>query len=501
MTSHRHRLVCALALLACAVSLTATRARNEQRPDQGAPQPATAPLDDRALGDALCPIVYQVDRSPSPRGYRYIFYGNGFFINKSGYLLTAAHVLSQLRGGQPSLLLRTAGAAPRFVQAAVVAIDRDHDVALLLATPNPFSADFAVSSLPLDGDIPKPGRSVLAAAVRPVKPRDAYTLDSAIEERSPGEVLDYEFSELAKGPVDTELFLFGHAVQPGQSGAPVLSLDSHEVVGLVEGQWLRDSATALAAPRDRSAAADTALLAPGEAAATPGAVIPIHYAIALLQQRGVDWRRELEHANSGDATDQTAAAWPAPLSLIAPPYPQSLFGGEVVLDALIGHTGTLSDIKVGHGDEPFLDKALAAIRTWTFAPPHSDASSPEPRIAIVFQFVQPYVPPRSSTVHHYDVHSPSATRDSSAVPLTTVEPLYPATGGAEGSVILYESIDREGRIASVQVAQGLDSLSASALAAAKEWRFAPAGHSGSAIESAAIVVFTFRHPLATSHAR
>jgi len=500
MTSHRHRLVCALALLACAVSLTATRARNEQRPDQGAPQPTAAPLDDRALGDALCPIVYQVDRFPSPRGYRYIFYGNGFFINKSGYLLTAAHVLSQLRGGQPSLLLRTAGAAPRFVQAAVVAIDRDHDVALLLATPNPFGADFAVSSLPLDRDIPKPGRPVLAAAVRPAKPRDAYTLDPAIEERSPGEVLDYEFSELAKGPVDTELFLFGHAVQPGQSGAPVLSLDSHEVVGLVEGQWLRDSATALAAPRDRSAAADTALSGPGEAAAIPGAVIPIHYAIALLQQRGVDWQPALEHANSGDATDQTAAL-PTPFSLIPPSYPQSLFGGEVVLDALVRRTGTLSDIKVARGDEPFLDKALAAVRTWTFAPPHSDGSPAEPRIAIVFRFVQPYVPPRSSVVHHYDVNSPSATHDSSAVPLTTVEPLYPATGGAKGSVILYESIDREGRIASVQVVQGLDSLSASALAAAKEWSFAPARHSGSAIESAAIVVFTFRHPLATGHAR
>ncbi len=499
MSSHRHRRLCAFALLACAVSLTATRARNEQGPDQGAPQPAVAPLDDRALGDALCPIVYQVDRFPSPRGYRYIFYGNGFFINKSGYLLTAAHVLSQLRGGQPSLLLRAPGAAPRFVQAAVVAIDRDHDIALLLATPNPFDGTFAVSSLPLDHNIPKPGRSVLAAAVRPVKPRDAYTLDPAIEERSPGEVLDYEFSELAKGPADTELFLFGHAVQPGQSGAPVLSLDSHEVVGLVEGQWLRDSATALAAPADRHELGNAIAPAATEAAPIPGAVIPIHYAIALLQQRGVDWQPAPEHANSGDAADQTAAL-STPFSLIPPPYPQSLFGGEVVLDALVGRTGTLSDVKVAHGDEPFLDKALAAVRTWTFVPPHSGGSSAEPRIAIAFQFVQPYVPPRSSTVRRYDVTSPSATQDDAPIPLSSVEPEYPATSGAEGSVILYESIDREGRIASVQVVQDLAPLTESALAAAKKWSFAPARHSGAAIGSAAIVVFTFRHPLATGHA-
>ena len=499
MTPNRNSLVSILALLACMMPLTAARVRSAQAQDQSTPQKSATVIDDRTLGAALCPIVYQVDRFPSPRGYRYIFYGNGFFVNKDGYLLTAAHVLTQLRGGQPFLLLRSPSAPPRFVQAAVVAIDREHDVALLQATPNPFAGTFNVSFLPLDRESPNPGRGVVAADSRPVKPRDAYTLDPAIEERSAGVVLDYEFSQLSKDVVDTELFLFGHAVQPGQSGAPVISLDSQKVVGLVEGQWLRGNTTALAAPNNRPTPADGAPFASSQAAPIPGAVIPIHYAIALLQQRGIEWHAASEDRDRNDQGAQAteASAAPTSLSLVAPPYPQSLFGGEVVLDALVGRTGLLSDVKVVHGYEPFLDKALAAVRTWTFLPARSAGRAAEARISIAFQFAQPYVPPRSPTEHHYDEDSQSIMHDGAARPLMTVEPAYPAAGNAEGSVILYESLDVEGRPSSIKVVSGLEPLTAAALTAAHEWRLAPAMQSGTAIDSIAIFVFTFRHPLVT----
>lgn len=499
MAPNRNFLARIFALFVCAMLLTAARVQFAHAQDQALPQKFAPALDDRALGDALCSIVYQVDRFPSPRGYRYIFYGNGFFINRDGYVLTAAHVLSQLRGGQPAILLRSPGAPPRFVQASVVALDRDHDVALLVATPNPFAGNLAVSFLTLGHDSPKPGQKVLAADARPVRPRDAYTLDPAVEERSAGDVLDYEFSRLAKGPVDTELFLFGHAVQPGQSGAPVISLDSREVVGLVEGQWLRDSTTALAAPSDHPAPGGLAPIAPSQAAPIPGAVIPIHYAIALLQQKGIAWHDAAEESarseQAGDAT--TPPAQPTPLSLVPAPYPQSLFGGEVVLDTFVSRTGTLSDIKVISGDEPFLDKALAAMRTWTFDSTPADTKTAYSRISVTFQFVQPYAPPRSPTVHEYDADSSASGHDVAARPVKTVEPKYPDTRGAEGSVILYESIDREGHVASVQVVSGPESLAASALSVAHEWRFAPGRQAGVAVDSAAIVVFGFRHPLAT----
>ena len=66
------------------------------------------PANDDALSAAICPIVYPVDQIPVERGYHYLFYGDGFFINEQGYLLTAAHVLSQLhRNGNRKIIRRT----------------------------------------------------------------------------------------------------------------------------------------------------------------------------------------------------------------------------------------------------------------------------------------------------------------------------------------------------------------------------------------------------------
>src|SRR5215472_334649 len=72
---------------------------------RGNAQSVAPTLEDR-LSLAICPIVYPLDQSPSDRGFHYLFYGNGFFINQEGYLLTAAHVLSQLTDEQPYIVLR-----------------------------------------------------------------------------------------------------------------------------------------------------------------------------------------------------------------------------------------------------------------------------------------------------------------------------------------------------------------------------------------------------------
>jgi hypothetical protein len=70
--------------------------------------------------------------------------------------------------------------------------------------------------------------------------------------------------------------LLSHPVNLGQSGSPVLTLDSRAVVGLVEGRWLRSSAVSLA----RSSP---------QRSETPGAAIPICYAIALIQRESILW--------------------------------------------------------------------------------------------------------------------------------------------------------------------------------------------------------------------
>ncbi len=239
--------------------------------------PAQARPDDAALSSAICPIVYPLDQSPSERGFHYTFYGNGFFINKEGYLLTAAHVLGQLSDAQPYIVMRLPMAPPRLLKVTLVAVDSDHDVALLRATPNPFEGKYQVRFLQLAVDKPERAQNVLAAALRPSRLKDPHTFDAFVEDRPAGEVLQYVFSQLDKGHPETELLLFSHEILLGDSGAPVVSAESQAVVGLVEGRWLRANAASLA-------------VTGGHRASGVGAAVPIHYAIALLQQEGVSWQ-------------------------------------------------------------------------------------------------------------------------------------------------------------------------------------------------------------------
>jgi len=103
-----------------------------------------------AVSRAICPVVYALDESSSERGYHYVFYGNAFFIDRDGYLVTAAHVLSDFHdGGQPHILLRLAEAPPRLLKVEVVATDQRHDIAVLRAVPNPFEGRYQVAFLPL----------------------------------------------------------------------------------------------------------------------------------------------------------------------------------------------------------------------------------------------------------------------------------------------------------------------------------------------------------------
>jgi S1-C subfamily serine protease len=234
---------------------------------------------DASIWDAICPVVYPLDETSSNRGYHYVFYGNAFFVGKDGYLLTAAHVLSDLHdGGQPHIVIRRAEAPPRVIRVQVVNTDPQHDIALLRATPNPFEGKYhyQVTSLPLAAYKPQTGTVVFAAALRPSRLRDPHTFDAPQLERDEGDVLQYTTLKLDNLQPQAELFLFNHQVLRGQSGAPVLSSDGTQVVGIVEGQWLHSTPLSVAAEK-------------GSGTPTVGAAIPITYAVALLEQHHILW--------------------------------------------------------------------------------------------------------------------------------------------------------------------------------------------------------------------
>ena len=329
--THRLQLATALFFItvtsaAIAAPRAAARSPRANSSSQHAQSPPTAKTakssaaqNAASISAAVCPVVYQLDDSPSRHGYHYIFYGNAFFINRDGYLLTAAHVLSEFRdGGQPSILLSRPYAPPRLVKVTVVATDVVHDVAILRATPNPFDAGYTVAALPLaDGNLsdsrPAAGDPLAIQALRPANAKDPETFELPIPESYSATTLAYRAINLDPAAINahsatpvlaaaqlTDIFLFSHEVIRGQSGAPVTSPRTQQVVGLIEGRWLHPTSGLPAASRaaDSPAPASQKSVPTTAVAATPtvtrgsltqGAAVPISYAKSLLQKNHIPW--------------------------------------------------------------------------------------------------------------------------------------------------------------------------------------------------------------------
>ncbi len=236
---------------------------------------------DPSLKSAVCPIVYPYDKTIGSKGLRYTFFGNAFFINSQGYLVTAAHVLQTFRdSGQPYILLGRPNAPAQTVKANIVAIDWTHDVAVLRATPNPFEGKFRVAVLPLAANRPAPGDAVVATALHPANIRTAATYQMPVQDWSSAQVMGFVQTREEPNFPETDLFLFSHEVQFGQSGSPVLLTASHEVAGLVDGRWLRPISFSLPATNGAPASRYNGPL---------GAAVPIDYLLALLRKNSVSW--------------------------------------------------------------------------------------------------------------------------------------------------------------------------------------------------------------------
>jgi len=264
-------------------------------------QQPRSPSPDSTLKFAVCPIVYPYDQAAGSKGFRYTFFGNAFFINSQGYLVTAAHVLETFRGSsQPYVLLDRPNAPTQTVKATIIAIDWTHDVAVLRAIPNPFERRFHVAFLTLAANRPSPGDSVVATALHPRNIRAASTYQLPIQDWSSAQVLGIVQTREEPSFPETDLFLFSHEVKLGQSGSPVLLAASHEVAGLVDGRWLRPSTFSLPSASGAPASAYNGPL---------GAAVPIDYLIALLQKNSIPWT-SAPAANTPAESPQTKARLP-----------------------------------------------------------------------------------------------------------------------------------------------------------------------------------------------
>lgn len=475
-----------LALKELFIALAAATLLCSAKPAGATTQPTgiSAAEDTSATSASECMIVYPLDQHPDAQGARYVFYGNGFFVNSDGYLVTAAHVVGSFRdGGQPYVLVGPKGGPHHLVPAELIAADWGHDVAVLRATPNPFSSDSGLRFFPLTIQRPAMGKDLVVLSLRPEDQQNANSAEAPLADRESGKLLSAQFSQGETEGTGRELFAVSQPIEPGQSGSPVLAADSHEVVGVVLGRWLRPGVISLATAADPAASA-------------PGAVLPIHYAVALLHEHGIAWETvpaaaDLQNDQAAPAAAQGTTP-PVPLSIVGTPYPpQALFGGEVDLDAVIDSDGSLAELNVVRGQPPFVGPVLDAVRTWTFAPARLNGTPVDGHLSIVFQFPQSFLPPLTTQERSFGA-PPEDSADRAAIPVYTREPNYPFNTVVEGSVAVFGVVDQQGQFTNPHVLEDLPPLTNSVLEALHSWRFAPAQQSGSATDSATVLVFTFR---------
>jgi S1-C subfamily serine protease len=239
--------------------------------------------------------------------------GTGFFVSKSGYVLTAGHVIRETENsarqrGATTVLFKIGilldsssvqGVSFRgsffWVDASPVEVDEVHDVALLKVSRNPFTGEvrsgivvkgatlpLRVGTATLKSELPPEGRNVLVSG---------YPLDIPTFVTQKGMVASESFSVVEipvpgapaefKRPETVDSILLDAVVNPGNSGGPVYDPNSGYVTGICVAYKFSPLFTNK--QHQIQVAPDEALTQNSGLAV----VIPIKYAIVLLRKNGV----------------------------------------------------------------------------------------------------------------------------------------------------------------------------------------------------------------------
>jgi serine/threonine-protein kinase len=162
---------------------------------------------------------------------------------------------------------------------------------------------------------------------------------------------------------------------------------------------------------------------------------------------------------------------PAPklIKRVSPEYPIAALNarqqGVVILEALIGITGKVTDVKVLRSIAGLDTAAVDAVRQWEYAPMVVDDVA---------------VPVISSVAVEFKLTAPSPVRVGGTIkpPAQTkrVNPPYPAEAQAknvQGVVIMEATIGTDGKVLDVRVLRSIPLLDQAALDAVRQWEYAP----------------------------
>jgi hypothetical protein len=175
------------------------------------------------------------------------------------------------------------------------------------------------------------------------------------------------------------------------------------------------------------------------------------------------------------------------VTVVGPGYPPMAVDGGTVVALLHISTGSVSGIEVLQADNPFGDAAKTALSGWRFK------DSDDGNVLVVFSFRAPTLYSTGDSTRHLSAAKPVT---GLAYPKTVVEPAYPPTSQAEGSVVLRLNVNADGSVSKVRIVKDLGDITGACAAAARSWRFVPAlDIKGISIPSEAYAVCVVRRPV------
>jgi serine protease Do len=198
------------------------------------------------------------------------FLGSAFLVHREGYLLTAAHIVSDPSDLRVVPMAYQEGFAPMTIERVaamtvnVARADPQHDVALLHIDQE-VSIEVPDDFLGSTGNV-RPGASVMSLGY-------SFGHDQLHAILTANAVV----SAKIRSPNGTELILFDNMVHDGDRGGPLIHVADGHIVGIVSGRFEPSEVVRGSRDWDRSPPRDTNI----------SFAVAIEYGLALMEQQGL----------------------------------------------------------------------------------------------------------------------------------------------------------------------------------------------------------------------
>ncbi len=180
-----------------------------------------------------------------------------------------------------------------------------------------------------------------------------------------------------------------------------------------------------------------------------------------------------------------------PVFVVDPVYPPNVLAGGTVIATLSISRGSVAEVTIVSGNEPFAESVMTALKAWRFSPEIADA-----RVPVVVYFRNPNPMTASPAAQEVDLPRGSRRDRTLAYPAKVVEPVYPANALGQGSAVVRLEIDQSGKVTRVDPLKSSGDLARSFANAAPMWRFLPAeDDKGHPVPSEALAVCVYRLPV------